>query len=366
MKKLCVFLVLLLSVMLNGCGYKQDTVSSSYVTNKDSTLSSNVANKVEDKVSTSGSVKYDITKATYTDKNIKINFLQISNLSDSSRQKNINELIKTSALEVLDDYKDSLSSLNLNMDYEIKYKGADFLSIEYLGLAVVKDAAYPVNVIHTTNIDLEKEEQLVISEVVTVNDSFAEKIMAGRYNAYNSDLNLEPAEVKNVLNDYDSHSLALLFHPYTAKFYLTKDSLGVSIEVAHALGDHLELEMPYTSLGELLSVKPQGSADISSGRTSNNSVGSTVTVAPNSQSNSVITQEKASSIITEYLLKMGISKDKDPNLVIALDRTDNAQGKEYFVFHIFDNMSDHTATIGWYGVQKNDGSLYDFTLMKPI
>ena len=54
---------------------------------------------------------------------------------------------------------------------------------------------------------------------------------------------------------YDSHSLALLFHPYTAKFYLTKDSLGVSIEVAHAVGDHLEMEMNFASLGDLLNEK---------------------------------------------------------------------------------------------------------------
>lgn len=96
------------------------------------------------------------------------------------------------------------------------------------------------------------------------------------------------------------------------------------------------------------------------------SADTTAKVSSDSQSNSEITQEKAASIITDYLLKKGISKDKDSNLVITLDRIDNTQGKEYFVFQIFDNMSDHTATIGWYGVQKNDGSLYDFTLMTPI
>lgn len=103
--------------------------------------------------------------------------------------------------------------------------------------------------------------------------------------------------------------------------------------------------------------------------TSSNAVTSadtTAKISSDSQSNSEITQEKATSIITDYLLKKGISKDKDPNLVIALDRTENAQGRDYFVFQVFDNMSDHTATIGWYGVQKNDGSLYDFTLMTPI
>lgn len=107
----------------------------------------------------------------------------------------------------------------------------------------------------------------------------------------------------------------------------------------------------------------------SSSPSSNNaaaSTGSSTTADPRSQTNTGITQEKAAAIITDYLLLRGISKDKDSNLVITLDRTDNAEGKEYFVFHVFNNMSDHIATIGWYGVQKNDSSLYDFTLMTPI
>lgn len=105
-----------------------------------------------------------------------------------------------------------------------------------------------------------------------------------------------------------------------------------------------------------------GNATDNTSPSSSNAVTSadtTAKVSPDSQSNSEITQEKAAAIITDYLLKRGISKDKDPNLVIALDRTDNVQGRDYFVFQVFDNMSDHTATIGWYGVQKNDGSLYD-------
>ena len=230
MQKLCLILVLMLSVMLNGCGDKKDAV-----------LSSSVKNSVEDKVSTFGNDKYDIAKATYTDQNIKVNYPQISNLSDSGKQKRINELIKTSALEVLDDYKDNLSSLNLNMDFEIKYKGADLLSIQYLGLGVVKESAYPVNVIQTANIDFAREKRLALSDVVSVNDSFIEKFKAARYISYGSDLNLESAGViKDVLNGFSSNDLMESLKQRTAKFNFTKNSLGVSVEVAHAVGDHLE------------------------------------------------------------------------------------------------------------------------------
>jgi len=91
-----------------------------------------------------------------------------------------------------------------------------------------------------------------------------------------------------------------------------------------------------------------------------------VTYEQDNQINSEITQEKAAVLLNDYLQTIGISKDNDPNLVITMDHTDKAEGQEYYVFQVFDDMNDHTATIGWYGVQKEDGSLYDFVLMKVI
>lgn len=189
----------------------------------------------------------------YCDVNTK--YIQINIFSESNQK--INTLVKTSVLEVLNDYIDSLSSLSLNLDYEIKYKGEDLLSIEYLGVANVKGAAHPVNVIKTINIDLKKEKLLSISDVVKLNDSFAEKIRTGKYRAYRSDLDLKAAGVlTDVLNGFSNQDLLKILKQPTAKFYFTKNSLGVSIEVAHVVGDHLEMEIEYKALGGLLLVKP--------------------------------------------------------------------------------------------------------------
>jgi len=207
---------------------------------------------------TDPSIRITTSSISKTLKDIKINYLQINNLGDRSKDHKINELIKTSVLKVLHDYKDSLSTLSLTMDYEIKYKGKDLLSLEYLGLANVKGASHPVNVIKTTNIDLKKGKQLSLSDVVMLNDSFADKIRAGKYKAYRSDLDLKAAGVlTDVLNGFSNQELLKSLKQQTAKFYFTKDSLGVSIEVAHVVGDHLEMEMKYKDLGGLLLVKPQ-------------------------------------------------------------------------------------------------------------
>ena len=266
MKKLCLLLALMLTLTLAGCGTTKDSMSTNVPpedlavkSTTDATATtgatSTTGNRVADKVGTEN-IQYNLTKATYSDQNVKISYPQINNLSDSAKQQKINALIKSAALEVLKDYKDSLSSLSLSMDYEIKYQGADLLSLEYLGLANVKDAAYPVNVIQTTNIDLETAKQLVIGDVVSTNNSFAEKIKAGYYIAYSSDLDLKAAGVlKDLLDGFSSQDLLEGFKLPRAKFYLTKDSLGVSFEVAHAVGDHMEMETDYKTLGGLLLVK---------------------------------------------------------------------------------------------------------------
>ncbi len=246
MKKLFIMLVLLLSVVISGCSDKiaPKELSPATIT-------------VEDKASTSANDRYEIEKASYAEKNVKINYPQLNKLGDTSKQKKINELIQTEALKVLDDYKDNLSSLDLNMEFEIKYQGIDFLSIQYRGLAVVKEAAYPVRLLHTTNIDLAKGQRLALSDVVTVNNSFIEKFNTSKYRTYSSDLNLESAGVlKDLLNSLDSKDLMDSFKQRTAEFYFTKDSLGVSVEVAHAAGDHLEMEIVYKDLTGLLLLKP--------------------------------------------------------------------------------------------------------------
>ena len=79
-----------------------------------------------------------------------------------------------------------------------------------------------------------------------------------------------------------------------------------------------------------------------------------------------ISEEKAAELLTAYLKTQGITQEKDAALKIALDHMDQADGQDYYVFHVYDDMSDHTATLGWYGVQKDDGSLYDFVLLKAI
>jgi len=231
MKKIIMILILLLIFLISGCESQKDVTED------------NISDKEA----------YEITKENYTDNNIIINYPQISDLYDNEKQIRINEMIKSQALEVLENYKDGISDLNLEMGYEIKYQGKDILSIQYIGLSATQGAAYPINEYNTSNIDLEKEQILLLSDVVTINETLVEKFNAGKYVAYNTSLNLETEGALNdALHNFDSDGLIEILNQKNTKFYFTNDSLVVSIEVPHVLGDHLEMEIKYGDLNDLL------------------------------------------------------------------------------------------------------------------
>lgn len=231
-------------MVLYGCG-----------NNVSSTNSQKSSNTIGNKESSRNYEKYETKKITYDSNNIKINYPQITNLGDAKKEEKVNQIIKREALKVLEDYKDSISNLTLDMNYEIKYEGTDILSIEYLGLAMVKDSAYPVNVIYTTNIDLTSGKLVTLGEAVTINDALGTAFTGGKYIPYSSDLNLKSLGAEQeALMDLN---LTESFNNNNTKFYFTKDSLVISVEVLHGFGDHLEKSISYKDLGNNLLIAPK-------------------------------------------------------------------------------------------------------------
>lgn len=245
MKKPALAMLVLIMAINTGCGTGKNTTQT--VT----------ANKIAESAVNLNKSDFEIAKTEYKDKEINISYPQITKMSDSNKQSRINEVIKTEALKVLNDYKEDIDKLNLKMDYEIKYKGSNVLSIQYLGLAMVKKAAYPVHLYNTSNIDLIKGSGLTLKEAATINSSLVKKYKEGKYKPYRADLNLETAQALNrVLDTVSKSDLSQEFQKAQAKFYFSKDSLGISVEVAHAVGDHMEMEISYKALGDLLLITP--------------------------------------------------------------------------------------------------------------
>lgn len=202
----------------------------------------------------SNNITYEIIKSEYTDKGIKINFPQITALSDDSKQKKINNLIKSNALEVLEYYENVDGKVTLDINYNITWKGPNLLSIQYTGVGNIKGAAYPRNIFYTTNIDIRKEAKLRLIDIVNIDENFVEKFKEGKYITWDAELNAAIDFIKDDVYSYDlinelKNADSLGEENTSSSFsYFTHDSLGISIGVAHAIGDHAEFEIKYDEI----------------------------------------------------------------------------------------------------------------------
>ncbi|AIQ29236.1 hypothetical protein P40081_14525 [Paenibacillus sp. FSL P4-0081] len=206
-------------------------------------------------------LSYKVESDSYAQNNINITYPKLVDLPNDTKEEVINDLIRVEALGVLESYSLDLDSHNtLEIDYQITYKSDKFLSIQYIGSALNKGGAYPLNVFYTTNIDVDKEIKVKLTDLLEIDEAFVQELKNGIYRSYDDNLNLREEGVmrdywsgikdQELLNDLkytdeaDGANNSVIFS------YLTQDSLGISLSVPHALGDHLEMEIGYEKLSE--------------------------------------------------------------------------------------------------------------------
>ncbi|WP_425448640.1 PdaC/SigV domain-containing protein [Dethiothermospora halolimnae] len=203
---------------------------------------------------------YYITNQEYRKNNIKINYPKITNLNDAKRQNTINTLLKDEALKIIDYYDTIEKKLTLEINYTIKLKTNNLLSIAYSGLGYVKGAAYPNNHFYTTNIDINNGNRLRLKDIIEIDDELIKKIQKGNFKAPKNrrTIILNKLDSKNTLKNFSkSDSLANITEGRDNYIftYLTPSSLGISINVIHALGDHIEFEIDYQHILENIKLK---------------------------------------------------------------------------------------------------------------
>ncbi|WP_025683942.1 hypothetical protein [Paenibacillus maysiensis] len=231
----CVLLLLISCVVLNGCTKGND--SSTTETNH--TL-------IEQQ-------SYELIQEKYSENGIIIKYPQITKLKDAEKQKSLNQILKNEALKGLHEYGDSDSGVHLEIDYEIKRQSERFLSVQYTGVRYVKDAAYPNHIFYTTNLDMKQALRLRLSDLVKIEKPFIELLKNGKITA------VQP-EQKGLIGDFTQDELNQWLTSADVPegsaeeseldtfSYLTSDSLGVSIPVAHAVGDHAEYEIRFAQI----------------------------------------------------------------------------------------------------------------------
>lgn len=202
---------------------------------------------------------YELSRVVYTryddSMDCSIDYPGVSGLSDEAVQKKTNDTIREEALKVLKYYEDyeSDSHVEISINYHIARKTPALLSIEYFGTGVIAGAPYPHNLYYTTNIDMRTGEKIRLADIVEISDSFVNKFLGGGFKAVNDfqAAALEQIDVWTIKDHFaDADRTDSIGTPeHSCVFsYFTTDSLGISIPVAHAIGDHAEFEIRYGDL----------------------------------------------------------------------------------------------------------------------
>ncbi|MEK3808449.1 hypothetical protein [Metabacillus sp. SLBN-84] len=161
----------------------------------------------------------------------------------------MNRKIKEDALTVLHYYPDGVltDGLTLDIKYTIKRMDRELLSIQYDGLGNVSGTAHPSHHFYTSTYLLTDGRRVKLNQLVILNEAFAEtlkkksKALSPALQGYleglsNQDL-LTKLQTADQLERIGENDQSDVFS------YWTEDSLGISIGVSHAQGDHAEFEV---------------------------------------------------------------------------------------------------------------------------
>ncbi|WP_449537628.1 hypothetical protein [Ferdinandcohnia sp. Marseille-Q9671] len=199
---------------------------------------------------------FQIATAIHEEGTYSISFPQLIQKQNSGLDM-INELIKKEAILFLEQYKDGGSSLS--MDYQITFQTDDTVSILYTG--DYSGGMYPTHLLFTTNIDLKNERKIELPDVFVIDEQFIETFREASYlDPDNPDSpNVEKqAAVIEYLTSMNTQELTNAFSKadrtnpkenlYGIFSYYTEDSLIISFQVPHALGDHAEFKLKVEDL----------------------------------------------------------------------------------------------------------------------
>lgn len=199
-------------------------------------------------------INYKVVDEKYIDKEVTIKYPQITDLGDDNRQKRINEILKAEALSVLGFYEDS-NDVSLNITYKILWQSQRILSVQSFGVGNAKGAAYPLNLLYTVNINIDNGSKLILKDFVKIDNNFVNSFR--NFKVKDPETNqASTSAYEYILNTYTAEDLIRYFEGADSSYknsaftfsYLTKDAIGISIEVPHAVGDHMEIELKYQDI----------------------------------------------------------------------------------------------------------------------
>jgi hypothetical protein len=212
-------------------------------------------NTNKEDTSQSSNSTYSITTATSPKDNIKIQYPQIKGMTDNSKENTINDLIKNDILKSqvedrINAYQDATEpnvKLTLDLNYQVTMNTTTLLSFVYTGYSNIEGTAHPTSIIYGVTFDLENATKLELSDFTTLDTNFAKKIKQSTAVTNDTVKNgMDKDVLITAIKSIDDQTLIQGLKTKWAynTFYVTPNSLVVSVEVIHAIGDYALVELP--------------------------------------------------------------------------------------------------------------------------
>lgn len=193
---------------------------------------------------------YELKRNTYKENDIKIEYPQIVNSNKIDKLDIINNLIKEKAIAAYDDTIKNLENgqtYEVDGEYNIELNDGKILSITFYSYNNIIPSAHPFNKFYTINIDMKTGKEIPLNKVVSnIDDNFIYNLKNGKY--VGSIDTIYSTQLFNEVFRYYSDDKELINTIKEAPFYITEDSVGISLAVSHVFGDYANIEVPLSEL----------------------------------------------------------------------------------------------------------------------
>lgn len=184
--------------------------------------------------------------------NIRVQYPQVRGLTDPTVQAAVNDLIKTDMWEyTVQPYIDSYTEEGItacNFEFKVTLLNEELISIAYTGEVYVEGSARRNNEFYAATFDLQTGEKLALTDFVTVDEAFINKVKQTEMIDTVSGERVSRADVWDAQNTCTTDELIRRFTETLGRdyynFYLTEDTLVVSVPVSHAGGDYVLITLP--------------------------------------------------------------------------------------------------------------------------
>lgn len=185
---------------------------------------------------------YTLAEETYEKEEVSIAYpvLQGDNMED------VNLAISSFAEEIADFYLADWPSLVMPIVNQVTLHNKEFISIVFTGEGNFEGAAHPFSVFLTLNIRLADAKKISLIDYQVLDQDYLTLVL--EHPKPGTDPQTVEGTIDFVKQEQQDGNLGTMDALGDMVFsYFTPEAVGLSLPTIHALGDHMEFEVPYTA-----------------------------------------------------------------------------------------------------------------------